>query len=74
MTALEQQDPVVATDAALNASVFVKWKSKVKATLILNVKAFNHTCTYKARHLTLPTLEGLADLLRVVGGGGGYQD
>ena len=53
-----------------NASVFVKWRSEAKAALILNMKAFNHTCAYKARRFKLPTLEGLADLLRAVGGGG----
>ena len=54
-----------------NASVFVKWKSEAKAALILNMKAFNHTCAYKARRFKPPSFEGLADLLRAVGGGGG---
>ena len=60
------------TGEAPNASVFVKWKSEAKAALILNMKAFNHTCSYKARRFRLPTLEGLADLLRTLGGGGGW--
>ena len=58
------------TGEAPNASVFVKWKSEAKAALILNMKAFNHTCAYKARRFRLPTLEGLVDLLRAVGGAG----
>ena len=49
--------------------MFVKWKSEAKAALILNMKAFNHACAYKARRFQLPTLEGLAGLLRVVVGG-----
>ena len=60
------------TDEPPNASVIVKWKSEAKAALILNMKAFNHACAYKARRFKLPTLEGLADLLTVVGGGGGH--
>ena len=67
--ALERQG----TGEAPNASVFVKWKSEAKAALILNMKAFNHTCAYKARRFKLPILESLADLLRTVGGGGGQQ-
>ena len=70
--ALERQGLVEGTGEAPNASVFVKWKSEAKAALILNMKAFNHTCAYKARRFRLPTLEGLADLLRT-GGGGGRQ-
>ena len=72
--ALERQGLVEGTRAAPHASVFVKWKSEAKAALILNMKAFNHTCAYKARRLRLPTLEGLADLLRTVGGRLGDQD
>ena len=70
ITALGRQGVVEGAGEAPNASVFVKWKSEAKAALILNMKAFNHTCAYKARHFRLPTLEGLTDLLRAVGGGG----
>ena len=70
LTALERQGLVEGTREAPNASVFVKWKSVAKAALILSMKAFNHTCAYKARRFRLPTLEGLADLLRAVGGVG----
>ena len=42
--ALERQGLVEGTGEAPNASVFVKWKSQAKAPLILNMKAFNHTC------------------------------
>ena len=69
LTALEHQGLVEGTGETPNASVFVKWKSEAKAALILNMKAFNHTCAYKARRFKLPTLEGVADLLRAVGGG-----
>ena len=58
------------TSETPNALDFVNWKSEAKAALILNMKTFNHTCTCKARRFKLPTLEGLADLLRAVGGGG----
>ena len=75
LTALEHQGLVEGTGETPNASVFVKWKSEANAALILNMKAFNHTCAYKARRFKLPTLEGLADLLRAVGGGGtGHQN
>ena len=70
LTALERQGPLEGRGEAPNASAFVKWKSEAKAALILNMKALNHTCAYKARRFKLPTLEGLADLLHAVGGGG----
>ena len=73
LTALEHQGLVQGTDETPNALVFVKWKSEAKAALILNMKTFNHTCAYKARRFKPPTLEGLADLLRAVGGGRGPQ-
>ena len=69
--ALERQGLVEGTGEAPHASVFVKWKSEAKAALNLNMKAFNQTCAYKARRFRLPTPQGLADLLRAVGGGVG---
>ena len=72
--ALERHGLVEGTGEPPNASVFVKWKSEAKAPLILNMKAFNHTCAYKARRFKLPTLEGLGDLLRKVGGGVGNKN
>ena len=57
--------------------MFVNWKSETKAPLSLNMKESNHTCAPKARSLRLPTLEGLAKMLRVVcvwGGGVAYQN
>ena len=74
LTALEHQGLVEGTGETPNASVFVKLKSEAKAALILNMKAFNHTCAYKAWRFKLRTLEGLADLQRAVGGGGGHQN
>ena len=68
LTALERQGLVEGTWEAPNASAFAKWKSEAEAALILNMKAFNHTCAYKARRFRLPTLEGVADPLRAVGG------
>ena len=44
-----------------------------KQALILAMKRFNHTCAYKARPFRLPTLEGMADLLCSLWGGGGGQ-
>ena len=49
LTALERQGLVEGTGEAPNASIFVKSKSEAKAALILNMKAFNYTCAYKAR-------------------------
>ena len=65
---------VVVGDA--NAEVFVKWKSERKCALIVNMEMFNRGCKYKARPFKLPSLEGLAVLLKdpgkgVVAGGGG---
>ena len=71
LPALERQGAVEGTWKAPNASVFANWKSEAKASLILNMKAFNHKYACKARRLRLPTVEGLADLLRAVGGGVG---
>ena len=68
LTALERQGLVEGTGEAPNAYIFVKRKSEAKAALILNMKAFNHTCAYKARRFKLPTLEGLADVLRALVG------
>ena len=70
LTALERQGLVEGRGEAPNASVFVKWKSEAMAALILNMKAFNHTCAYKARRFRLPTLEGPADRCVQWGGGG----
>ena len=70
LTAMERQGLVEGTGEIFNASVFLKWKSEAKAALILNMKAFNHTCAYKAPRSRLPTVEGLADQLRAVGGVG----
>ena len=69
LTALERQGLVQGTDETPNASVFVKWKSEAEAAFILNLKIFNHTRAYEARRFKLPTLEGLADLMRARGGG-----
>ena len=57
---------VVGGDA--NTEVFVKWKSERKCALIVNMKMFNQGCKYKARPFKLPSLEGLAILLRDLGG------
>ena len=70
LTALERKGLVQGTDETPMASAFVQWKSEATAALIVNMNFFNHTCAYKALLFKLPTLEGLADLLRAVGGGG----
>ena len=54
-----------------NARAFVKYKSLAKCALIIDMQAFNHACSFKARPFCLPSLEGLAGLLRSVRGGGG---
>ena len=53
-----------------NARAFVKYKSLAKCALIIDTQAFNHACSFKARPFRLPSLEGLAGLLRSVRGGG----
>ena len=53
-----------------NAQVFVKHKFETKAALIMNVVAFNHTCSHKARRFKLLSLKGLNAVLHEVGGGG----
>ena len=52
-----------------NARAFVKYKSLAKCALIIDMQAFNHACSFKARPFRLPSLEGLAGLLRSVQGG-----
>ena len=52
-----------------NARAFVKYKGVVKCALIIDMKAFNHACSFKVRPFQLPSSEGLAGVLR--GGGGG---
>ena len=54
-----------------NAWAFVKYKSLAKCALIIDMQAFNHACSFKARPFRLPSLEGLAGLLRSMQGGGG---
>ena len=49
-----------------NARAFVKYKSLAKCALIIDMQAFNHACSFKARPFRLPSLEGLAVLLRLV--------
>ena len=51
-----------------NAQVFVKHKFETKAALIMNMMAFNHTCSHTARRFKLPSLEGLSAVFREVGG------
>ena len=48
---------------------FVKYKDLAKCALIIDMQAFNHACSFKARPLRLPSLEGLAGLLCSVQGG-----
>ena len=47
-----------------NAQVFLKYNSPEKATMIVNTSKFNGQCAFKARKFCLPSLEGLALLLR----------
>ena len=54
-----------------NARAFIKYKSLAKCALIIDMQAFNHACSFKARLFRPPSLEGLAGLLRPVRGGGG---
>ena len=54
-----------------NARAFVKYKSLAKYALIIDMQAFNHAYSFKARPFRLPSLEGLAGLMRSVGGWGG---
>ena len=54
-----------------NARAFVYYKSLAKCALIIDIQAFNHASSFKVRPFRLPSLEGLAGLLRSVQGGGG---
>ena len=54
-----------------NARAFVKYKSIGRCALIIDMQAFNDACSFKATPFRLPSLEGLAGLLRSLGGGGG---
>ena len=47
----------------------MKYKSLAKCALIIDMQAFNHACSFKARPFRLPSLEGLAGSLRSVQGG-----
>ena len=50
----------------------VEYKSHAKCALIIDMQAFNHACSFKARLFRLPSLEGLAGLLHSVPGGGAW--
>ena len=52
-----------------NARALVKYKSLAECELIIDMQAFNHACSFKARPFRLPSLEGIAGLLRSVQGG-----
>ena len=71
MSTLASQGLGSVVEGDANAEVFVKWKSERKCALIVNMKMFNKGCKYKARPFKLPSLEGLAVLLRDPGGRGG---
>ena len=71
LSTLASQGLVSVVGGDANAEVFVKWKSERKCALIVNMKMFNKGCKYKARPFKLPSLEGLAVLLRDLGGRGG---
>ena len=68
LSTLASQGLVSVVGGDANAEVFVKWKSERKCALIVNMKMFNRGCKYKARPFKLPSLEGLAILLRDLGG------
>ena len=57
-----------------NARTFVKYKSLAKWALIIDTQALNHACWFKARPFRLPSLEGLAGLLRSVPRGAWGRD
>ena len=71
LSTLASQGLVSVVGGDANAEVFVKWKSERKCALIVNMKMFNKGCKYKARPFKLPSLEGLAVLLRDLGKRGG---
>ena len=71
LSTLASQGLVIVVGGDANAEVFVKWKSERKCALIVNMKMFNKGCKYKARPFKLPSLEGLAVLLRDLGKRGG---
>ena len=71
LSTLASQGLVSVVGGGANAEVFVKWKSERKCALIVNMKMFNKGCKYKARPFKLPSLEGLAVLLRDLGKRGG---
>ena len=52
-----------------HAGAFAKYKSQAKCALVIDMQAFNHARSFKARPFRLPSLEGLAGLLRSVQGG-----